>query len=563
METKPILDAQALPAEQTILLALLPFWTPSIPPLGISCLKSHLSKHGFHVVTRDANMVPAFREIYDMYFKTVEAFVPKYKRGNFFNIGMEVMRNHLMAHLHREDEDAYVKLVKNIFFQTFYSHINSLQVKKLNHILDQFYSRLDNYISELLLEVKPTVFGLSVFSGTLPASMFAFKLTKEKYPHIRTVMGGGTFSMELHQGAPNFAYFLEKAPYIDKVFIGEGENLFLSYLQGKLPEDQRVYTLKDISNGNIDVQSVEVPDFKDFDLQAYPQLGAWSSRSCPFQCSFCSETVHWGKYRKKTPRQIVKELKALYNSYGNQVFMMGDSLLNIVVDGIASEFMNEDVALYWDGYLRADPPVCDVENAFRWRRGGLYRARLGVESGSQKILDAMHKKITVEQIIASVKALATAGVKTTTYWVVGHPGETAEDFQQTLDILTELKDYLWEAECNPFNYYLSGQVDSDLWMSEFKRITLYPEEAKNMLITQTWVMEDCMPSREETYERVSKFVSHCEKLGIPNPYFEYEIYKADLRWKKLQKNAVPPLVEFKNGKNYIDECKHLRMSVHE
>ena len=541
-----------------VLLALLPFWTPSIPPLGISCLKSHLQKHGYHVVTEDANMIPAFREIYDDYFATVESYVPKYKRGNFFNIGMEVMRNHLMAHFNYEDEGRYVHLVGEIYYNTFYSRLTPTQIRTLNAILDKFFALLSAYITGLIERVDPSVFGLSVFSGSLPASMFAFRLAKEKYPDIATVMGGGTFSMELHLGSPNFDYFLEKAPYIDKLLIGEGENLFLSYLQGGLPVSKRVYTLKDIPNGNVDIARVEVPDFSDFNLQAYPQLGAWSSRSCPFQCSFCSETVHWGAYRKKNARQIVEELKKMHAQYGSQVFMMGDSLLNIVIDSVAGEFLNEDISLYWDGYLRADPPVCSIDNTIRWRRGGLYRARLGVESGSQKILDLMHKKISVDQIRASVKALASAGVKTTTYWIVGHPGETEEDFRQTLALIEELKDDLWEAECNPFSYYLSGQVDSDIWMSEFKRVTLYPEAAKDMLITQTWILQDCIPSREETYDRVSRFVAHCERLGIPNPYFEHEIYLADMRWKKLHKNAVPALVEFKNGDNYIDECKRVK-----
>jgi len=546
---------------QTILLALLPFWTPSIPPLGISCLKSHLTSHGYHVVTDDANMIPSFREIYDDYFNEVELYVSKYRRGNFFNIGMEVMRNHLMAHFNYEDEAKYIELVKNIFYNTFYSEVNEGQIRSLNKILDEFYRRLDTYVCNLLEKEKPSVLGLSVFSGTLPASMYAFRLAKAKYPDITTVMGGGTFSMELHQGSPNFSYFLGKAPYIDKFIIGEGENLFLRYLQGKLPESQRVYTLKDIPDGNLDIHNVDVPSFTDFNLQAYPQLGAWSSRSCPFQCSFCSETVHWGAYRKKTPVQIVKELKSLYSQYGSQVFMMGDSLLNIVVDGVANEFLSDDAALYWDGYLRADPPVCDIDNTIRWRRGGLYRARLGVESGSQKILDIMHKKITVDQIKASVKALASAGVKTTTYWIVGHPGETEADFQQTLDLIEELKDDLWEAECNPFSYYLTGQVDSDLWMSEYQRVPLYPETARDMLITQTWILQDCEPVRQTIYERVSRFVEHCERLGIPNPYFEHEIYKADIRWKKLHKNAVPALVEFKDGNAYIDECKKVKKII--
>jgi len=68
---------------------------------------------------------------------------------------------------------------------------------------------------------------------------------------------------------------------------------------------------------------------------------------------------------------------------------------------------------------------------------------------------------------------------------------------------------------------------------------------------------DCEPSREEKYRRMARFTEHINRLGVPNPYSWKEIVKADERWKKLQKNAAPALVEFKEGK-YIDENKFIK-----
>jgi radical SAM superfamily enzyme YgiQ (UPF0313 family) len=189
----------------------------------------------------------------------------------------------------------------------------------------------------------------------------------------------------------------------------------------------------------------------------------------------------------------------------------------------------------------------------KWRRGGYYRARLGVESGAPEVLKAMNKKITVDQIRQSIRALANAGIKTTTYWIAGHPGETEEEFEMTLALLEELAEFIWEAEVNPFSYYLTGQVNSDKWMSEYERVTIYPERYTNLLLTQTWEMKGCYPTREVIYDRVNKFVDHCYKLGIPNPYSEMEIYDADVRWKKLHKNAVPPLIDFRNTGALIND----------
>ena len=185
----------------------------------------------------------------------------------------------------------------------------------------------------------------------------------------------------------------------------------------------------------------------------------------------------------------------------------------------------------------------------------MYRVRLGVESGSQHVLDAMNKKITPELTKKALFSLANAGIKTTTYWVIGHPGETEEDFLQTLQLLEETKNDIYEAECNPFIFGYTGQGKSDQWKNN--RALLYPEEAKEVLILQSWKIADS-PSREETYKRMNRFVQCCDSLGIPNPYSLKEIYQADKRWKQLHKNAVPNLVDFKNKGTYIDECRQVK-----
>jgi hypothetical protein len=57
---------------------------------------------------------------------------------------------------------------------------------------------------------------------------------------------------------------------------------------------------------------------------------------------------------------------------------------------------------------------------------------------------------------------------------------------------------------------------------------------------------------------VVRFIEHCSKLGIPNPYSINDIYKADQRWRRLKKNAVPLFVDFKNSNDYINENKYIK-----
>jgi radical SAM superfamily enzyme YgiQ (UPF0313 family) len=552
--------------EEKILLMLLPFWTPLIPPLGISTLKEFLRQHGYNVKTVDANVLWEFKEIHDNYFEMLKDHIPGDKQGNLYNIGNDVLRNHMMAHCNSQNRDQsdYIQLVKELVFKTFYHEVTDSLVLRLNKLMEEFYTRLETYILDLLDREKPTVLGISTYSGTVAATMYAFALAKKHYPRVKTVMGGGIFAGDLSMGSPNFNFFLEKSNSIDKMLIGEGELLFLEYLQNELPGTRKVFTRADIKGKTLDINSVTRPDYSDLQLKYYPVLASHTSRSCPFQCGFCSETVFWGEYRKKKTGPMVEELRFLCRAYHTQLFLLTDSLLNPVISDLARGLIDAGESIYWDGYLRADRAVCDIENTLLWRRGGFYRARLGLESGSPRVLKAMNKKIMPQQMKTAVSSLARAGIKTTTYWVIGYPGETEEDFQQTLDLMEELKDDIYETDCNTFNYFISGQVNSKEWAKNNKQVLLYPEKAKDMLIIQTWTLQG-QPSRAETYKRLNRFVQHCKKLGIPNPYSLDEICQADERWKKLHKNSVPSLLDFlevkdNNGAN-IEENKHIKKVV--
>ncbi|MCU0288812.1 MAG: B12-binding domain-containing radical SAM protein [Acidobacteria bacterium] len=542
--------------KEKILLVLLPFWTPLSPPLGITCLKDFLRSRGFQSKAVDVSAEDELKQYSNQYFSTLNRHIPADKKGNFYSIVNNVLRNHMMAHINYEDVEKYLELVKILISKTFYVDLEKDCLLELVSIIDGFYGRLKTYFLDLLAREKPTVLGLSVYSDTLPASVFCFRLARTMYPDIMTVMGGGVFADLLALGSPNLEFFLEKTqPYIDKIVIGEGEHLFLEVLASKA-QDKRVFTLADVNSQLLDLTTVEPPDFSDYNLASYPYLVTYTSRSCPFQCAFCSETVQWGKYRKKSIPQVVRELKGLSQVNGGQLFLLGDSLLNPVINDLSDELLKAEESIYWEGWLRVSPEACDTANTLKWRRAGFYHARLGIESGSPRILELMGKKIQVEQIKQTLFSLSLAGIKTTTLWIVGYPGETEEDFQQTLALIEELKDYIYEAEGTPFWYYLTGQSNSNEWSKKTSEL-LYPAEAANMLLAQTWILSG-EPTRETTYARLNRFTNHLRELRVPNTYSLHEIYKADERWQNMHRNAVPPLVAFTGGHTCIDENKRVQ-----
>jgi hypothetical protein len=542
--------------QKKVILMVLPFLTPVCPPLGISCIKSFLKPHGYDVTTMDAMTVLPIRELAYRYFDTLEGYISEAKRGHFFNVGLDVLNNHFMAHINFTDENKYIELVKDIVKKNFFVDIDDAQTNELNVVVKCFFAELQNFVLKLIEDKQPDVLGLSVYRGTLPASLFTFRVVKEKYPEIETIMGGAIFSQELFINSPNYNRFIEEATYIDKIIIGEGERLFLKILQGEVPAGQRVFMIDDVKEVLLDLNKIDTPDFSDFDMSNYPLLPTYTSRGCTFRCSFCAETVYWKRYRRKDVKKIADEFVELSERYGRRIFLLTDCLINPLVTDLSQELIKRDLSLYWDVYLKVDKYVCDPEYTLLWRRGGYYRARLGIESGSQRVLDIIDKRITLDQIRAAIRSLAAAGIKTTTYWIAGHPGETEEDFRQTLDLLEELQDDIFEAEADPFRYFHTGQVNANVWAEEIGNTYLYPEEAGDMLFTRTWKL-NAEPSREEIYSRQCRFKEKCKELGIPNPYSVGEIRQADERWKQLHKNAVPALLDLAKGNVPLDEHKNV------
>jgi len=535
---------------ENVLLLLLPFWDPLVPPLGIASLKSYLENNGnYQVNVYDANIESCFRDIYDRYFNALKEFVPENKRKLLYNMGHEVLKNHTMAFINRttEPQQVYMNLLGEIVYKTFYSHLPEEQLLHLESIVKQFIERIEEYVLNYVDTLQPDVFGLSVYSGSLPASLHAFRTVKKKHPHILTIMGGAVFSNELKPGSPNHTRLLNETPYIDKVIEGEGEILLLQLLNGDLGEDKKFYTKRDIKNQSVDLNQNPMPDFTDIDMDSYLTVSSSTGRSCPFECSFCSETVFWGRYTKRNADTIISEMQRLHKKYNKQLIFMCDSILNPIMDPLTEALQKVDEPLYFDGYFRIDKKSQDIQNTLKWRKGGYYRARMGVESGSEDVLALMHKKITIQQIKQAIINLATAGIKTTAMFVVGHPGETEENFQQTLKLIEELQDYLYEADCNPFQFYYSGQVDSAAWEAQFKKFSLYDEKYDDLIFSKTWTL-DVYPVREIAYERANRFVEFVEKLGIHNPYKLEDIIKADERWAALHKNAVPSILQIQHGK---------------
>jgi len=538
-----------------ILLLMLPYWTPLIPPQGLGMLKAHLIPQGHKVLTSDLNTADQFRDIYDSYFALLKEHIPQRHQANLYNIGHDVLHNHMTAATRVSERSKHRSIVRALIWHTFYVAASEELVEGLIALVLDFYKELDNFLDKIVRMFTPDVVGFSVLKGTVPASMYAATRIRRALPEATIIFGGGTFADSHSVGSPNFDTLVKETEgTVDHILIGGQGELMLDAILTDQPTE-RVVTLTSLGLTPLSFAELPTADLSDFEIDRYPYLAATGSGSCPMKCSFCNASVFFGRYIRKNNKQLITEMVELSHRYGRQIFFLTDSLLNPIIDRLSSAFIKHDDTIYYDCYFRVDRPSGKLDNTFQWRRGGLYRTRIGVESGSQRVLDMMHKGITVQQTRDTLYALATAGIKTTAYMVIGHPGETEDDFQATLDLMTEMKDFIWQAEPNPFYYHYAGQFESDSWAEH--RQLLYPESMRDELLFDTWTL-DMEPLREERYERLRRFTEHCRELGIPNPYSGRELYEADQRWASLHRNAVPGIWEFETFGARLNEAKYIQ-----
>jgi hypothetical protein len=533
------------PTNGRILLCLMPFWSPLAPPLGMAVLKGHLQSRGCDVVLEDFNADPELWATLSRYFDILRRSVPEKHHGNLFDLAYDVIHNHIMAHVHRTGDGRYERLVGVLVESNFIAPPSRATIVELVDCVDRFLRVLQRKVLSAVERHAPAWVGMTGYTTTLGATIASLRAIRAAHPQIKTVLGGGVFADHLAPGSVNFDVFLQASrPYLDAIVVGEGELIFEQLLTDSLGPGP-VYDSTSINKQLVNLQEPAIPDFGDLDLAVYTQMSTYVGRSCPFQCSFCSETIQWGKYRAKGAEGFVGELSALTSRYGGKVFLLADSLINPMADQIFQATSRASVDLYFDSYLRADAEVCDAERVGRWRRGGFYRARLGIESGSINVLKAMNKKTTPGQIREAIGTLAHHGIKTTTYWVIGHPGETEEDFQETLQLIGDCADAIYEAEPHLFKYYPRGQVASKKWARDHGMVDVYGEEYADLLVARTWALKEALP-RAETLSRISRFTAFCREREIANPYTLTEIQEADSRWISEHPAAGPSLLDLHN-----------------
>ena len=513
-----------------ILLIKPPYFSPWTPPLGISILKTFLEQQGYAVKCLDLNTDPDLWGMHHKYFGALQTLESVHINDGYSKLWW-ILNAHMIAYANDASPADCARVLERV--TPYYGiTINQPIINTLIPLIDQFFKRMKAVVNEIDLSRFSTV-GTSTYTTSLGPSLFLLKHIKRAFPNIKTVMGGGVFADDLALESDNLHTLVRDYDFVDHIILGEGELLLLKLLEGELA-DKRVISLAALSGKTLEMKEVPVPDFSDTNPGSYYHLSIEGARSCPFQCSFCSETIQWGEYRKKPMNMFAEQVVDLAKRYQNNSFFMGDSLMNPYITPFATKLLEMNASILYDGYLRADKPVTHQNFVKLWADSGCYRVRLGIESAAARVLDSMDKMTTPKVISDVLKTLANEGIRTTTYWIVGFPGETEEDFQETCDFISEHHRFIYELEAHPYYYYPYGQIGSRLYQC----YSLYPEEVTDILKFKVWDIEEARPARAERYDRLRRISKLASDLGLPNIYTMPERYAAERRWHTLYPNTV-------------------------
>ena len=165
-----------------------------------------------------------------------------------------------------------------------------------------------------------------------------------------------------------------------------------------------------------------------------------SGRGCPYGCDFCSCSMAWGgAYRQRSPENFVDEIEEVQDKYGTRVFAFEDDLFyhdERRVSAICNLIKRRALGIEWGCMMRANsinPRVVE-----RMVDAGLVSVNIGVESASQRMLDAMNKKLDIREAKENISMLKRMGVYVRAYFLLGYPGETRETLEETKRLIREL-----------------------------------------------------------------------------------------------------------------------------
>jgi len=300
-------------------------------------------------------------------------------------------------------------------------------------------------INDVLCDLQlfhPEVLGITAMTHEIVQASKLGEQAKKLLPHCKTIIGGVHTSILPQQT-------LEEFPAFDYGISNEGE-ITLPLLIGALTQKNdldKIPSLSYRSDGFVkttpssdwmhDLDSIPFPAWNRFPkAREYPIL---TSRGCPFQCNFCHP--YGQKVRYRSPENVIEELDWVVSEFKPDIINVYDETFGIdqertfkLLDLMIKHAIPQRTR--WWAYTRVNVATDDLLR--KMKDAGAFMIGFGIETGNEEILKKSKKNIKLKRAEELVSIAKKIGLKTQTYFILGHPYETLETINDTIDFAIKL-----------------------------------------------------------------------------------------------------------------------------
>jgi radical SAM superfamily enzyme YgiQ (UPF0313 family) len=333
--------------------------------------------------------------------------------GSHFN-GLHLGIAYITSFLRKHGHNAYLY---NADYLPEESYINQIQLVSNSQMYKEsldISNPIWKEIKENIVNFNPDLIGITMLTANYKAVKNICEITKSL--KIKTVVGGVHPTLD-----PSTQNDFE-------IIQGEGEYALLDFINGKPHKREFIENL----------DSLPFPERKHL-LKPLDVGYVSTGRGCPFGCAYCASPLIWErKARFRSVENILEELKTL-RGYSKPIHFIDDTFTIIPerTKQICKGIIDNKLKFQWICDTRVD--CLDKGLLDLMKRSGCVRVKIGVESGSERVLNLIHKRINKDQIRRGVKLIRESGIPLTTYFMVGFPTETNEDLKETISFAKELK----------------------------------------------------------------------------------------------------------------------------
>jgi radical SAM superfamily enzyme YgiQ (UPF0313 family) len=288
--------------------------------------------------------------------------------------------------------------------------------------------------------LEADVYGLSCWTANRRGVALVAREIKRIHPRSHVVVGGP-------HATPLAREMLAHHEDIDTIAVGESEQTFLEILDRLQRRESPAGIAGTVyRDGHRLAVAPKRAAIEDLDALAsvhdyFDTHIVMTSRGCAWRCTFCGAEASWGRgYRGQSVPYVLDALEKAVARAPVKMLQIKDDTFTTNrkrVLALCRGIRERNIRFLWSCDTRVD--VLGDELLREMRLAGCERLSLGVESGSQKILDAIDKKITPDEIIASSELAKKYGIKIRYYMMIGNRGETQETFAETLRFLERAK----------------------------------------------------------------------------------------------------------------------------